>query len=68
MSRDDWLSAAIVDSCGVASSIGLEIPERPLDILAQQIVAAVAAEEWGENDLRDDSTCLSLSQSGARTV
>ena len=29
----------------------LEIPERPLDILAQQIVAAVAAEEWGENDL-----------------
>src|SRR6185369_11213771 len=29
----------------------LEIPERPLDILAQQIVAAVAAEEWGEDDL-----------------
>ena len=29
----------------------LSIPEQPLDILAQQIVAMVAAEEWGEDEL-----------------
>lgn len=29
----------------------LEIPEAPLDILAQQIVAMCAAEEWKEDDL-----------------
>jgi ATP-dependent helicase Lhr and Lhr-like helicase len=29
----------------------LHIPEKPLDILAQQIVAASAAEEWDENQL-----------------
>ncbi|HYG63094.1 MAG TPA: DEAD/DEAH box helicase, partial [Thermoanaerobaculia bacterium] len=29
----------------------LVIPERPTDVLAQQIVAAVAAEEWEEDDL-----------------
>jgi ATP-dependent Lhr-like helicase len=29
----------------------LEIPEKPLDILAQQIVAAASAEDWKENDL-----------------
>src|SRR5262249_17860282 len=27
------------------------IPERPLDVLAQQIVAEIAAEEWGEAEL-----------------
>src|SRR5581483_5336635 len=29
----------------------LNIPEAPLDILSQQIVAAVSAEEWTEDDL-----------------
>jgi ATP-dependent Lhr-like helicase len=29
------------------------VPERPLDILAQQIVAAAAAEEWSEGGLYD---------------
>ncbi len=29
----------------------IEIPEAPLDILAQQIVAAVAAEDFGEDEL-----------------
>ncbi|MGC1597758.1 MAG: DEAD/DEAH box helicase, partial [Candidatus Acidiferrales bacterium] len=29
----------------------IEIPEAPLDILAQQIVAACAAEDWQEDDL-----------------
>jgi len=31
----------------------LVIPEHPLDILAQQIVAAVACEEWKEEALFD---------------
>src|SRR5262249_15586309 len=30
-----------------------EIPQAPLDILAQQIVAAVACEDWDENALFD---------------
>ena len=29
----------------------LSIPEKPIDILAQQIVASVAAEEWTEDEL-----------------
>ena len=29
----------------------IEIPEKPLDILAQQITAAVAGDEWDEDDL-----------------
>ena len=52
LSRDELVEcAAIVDSVRRGELDRLEIPERPLDILAQQIVAAVAAEEWGEDDL-----------------
>ena len=29
----------------------LTIPEQPLDVLAQQIVAEVAAQEWDEDEL-----------------
>jgi len=43
--------AALIDSVRRASSIASFIPEAPLDILAQQIVAAVACEEWREDDL-----------------
>ena len=31
----------------------IEIPQSPLDILAQQIVASVSCEEWGETELYD---------------
>ena len=52
LSRDELVEcAAIVDSVRRGELDRLEIPEKPLDILAQQIVAAVAPEEWGENDL-----------------
>ena len=34
-----------------ASSTGWSIPEQPLDVLAQQIVAEVAAREWSEDEL-----------------
>ncbi len=52
LSRDELVEcAAIVDAVRRGELDRLEIPERPLDILAQQIVAAVAAEEWTEDDL-----------------
>ena len=52
LSRDELVEcAAIVDSVRRGELDQLQIPERPLDILAQQIVAAVAAEEWTEDDL-----------------
>src|SRR6476620_2440074 len=52
LSRDELIEcAAIIDSVRRGELDRLEIPEKPLDILAQQIVAAVAAEEWGEDDL-----------------
>jgi ATP-dependent Lhr-like helicase len=52
LSRDELVEcAAIVDSVRRGELDRLEIPEKPLDILAQQIVAAVAADEWGEDEL-----------------
>lgn len=52
LSRDELVEcAAIMDSVCRGELDRLEIPELPLDILAQQVVAAVAAEEWGEDDL-----------------
>jgi ATP-dependent Lhr-like helicase len=52
LSRDELVECtAIVDSVRRGELDRLEIPEKPLDILAQQIVAAVAAEEWSEDDL-----------------
>ena len=52
LSRDELVEcAAIVDSVRRGELDRLEIPEQPLDILAQQIVAAAAAEEWTEDAL-----------------
>ena len=51
-SRDELVEcAAIVDSVRRGELDRLELPELPLDILAQQIVAASAAEEWTEDAL-----------------
>src|SRR5258705_6335080 len=51
-SRDELVeSAAIVDSVRRGELDRLQLPEEPLDILAQQIVAAAAAEEWTEDAL-----------------
>jgi ATP-dependent helicase Lhr and Lhr-like helicase len=50
--RDDLLEcAALVRAIRLGDLDRLIIPESPLDVLAQQIVAACAAEEWGEVDL-----------------
>jgi ATP-dependent Lhr-like helicase len=50
--RDDLLEcAALVRAIRHGDLDRLMIPESPLDILAQQIVAACAAEEWGEEEM-----------------
>ena len=52
LSRDELVEcAAIIDSVRHGELDRLELPEQPLDILAQQIVAASAAEEWTEDRL-----------------
>jgi ATP-dependent helicase Lhr and Lhr-like helicase len=50
--RDELIEcAALLDSIRRGELDQLSIPEKPLDILAQQIVAAVAADEWVEDEL-----------------
>jgi ATP-dependent Lhr-like helicase len=50
--RDDLLECAgLVRAIRQGDLDRLIIPDSPLDVLAQQIVASCAAEEWGEVDL-----------------
>ncbi|HLE62773.1 MAG TPA: DEAD/DEAH box helicase, partial [Pyrinomonadaceae bacterium] len=50
LSRDELVEcAALIDSVRRGELDMLSIPEKPLDILAQQLVAAVATEEWTED-------------------
>ncbi len=50
--RDDLLEcAALVRAIRQGDLDRLIIPESPLDVLAQQIVAACSAEEWGEDEM-----------------
>jgi ATP-dependent Lhr-like helicase len=52
LSRDELVEcAALLDSVRRGELDHLDIPEQPFDILAQQIVAAVAPEEWTEDAL-----------------
>src|SRR5436190_7933657 len=52
LSRDDLVEcAALVDSANRGELDRLAIPEQPLDVLAQQIVAEVAARDWNEQQL-----------------
>ncbi len=52
LSRDELVeSAALLDSVARGELDRVTIPEQPLDVLAQQIVAEVAAQEWGEDAL-----------------
>jgi ATP-dependent helicase Lhr and Lhr-like helicase len=51
-SRDELVEcAALIDAARRGELDHLVIPEKPLDILAQQIVATVACEEWTEDRL-----------------
>ena len=50
LSRDDLVEcAALLDSVRRGELDRLTIPDQPLDVLAQQIVAEVAAQDWGED-------------------
>jgi ATP-dependent helicase Lhr and Lhr-like helicase len=52
LSRDELVEcAALLDAVRLGELDHLTIPEQPLDILAQQIVATIAAEEWTEDAL-----------------
>jgi ATP-dependent Lhr-like helicase len=52
LSRDELVECAgLIDAVRRGELDRLSIPEKPLDILAQQIVATVAAEEWTEDAL-----------------
>jgi ATP-dependent helicase Lhr and Lhr-like helicase len=54
LSRDDLVeSAALLDSVRRGELDRLTIPERPLDVLAQQVIAEVAAQDWPETELYD---------------
>src|SRR5580700_714857 len=50
--RDDMVEcAAAVLAIRSGDLDRIQVPDKPLDVLAQQIVAACAAEEWREDDL-----------------
>ena len=52
LSRDELVECtALLDSVRRGELDRLTIPNRPLDVLAQQIVAEVAAREWSEDEL-----------------
>ncbi len=52
LSRDELVEcAALLDSVRRGELDRLTLPEQPLDVLAQQIVAEVAAREWDEDGL-----------------
>ena len=52
LTRDELVETVATVQCIRQGELDLlHIPEKPLDILAQQIVAAAAAEEWKEDDL-----------------
>ena len=52
LSRDELVEcAALLDSVRRGELDRLAIPEQPLDVLAQQIVAELAAREYGEDEL-----------------
>src|SRR6187401_87077 len=51
LSRDKLVECAALLRCVRRGELDrLSIPEKPLDVLAQQIVAAVSTEDWDENE------------------
>ncbi len=54
LSRDDLAECvALIDSVRRGELDRLTLPDRPLDVVAQQIVAEVAAQDWPETELYD---------------
>ncbi|MBN8727387.1 MAG: DEAD/DEAH box helicase [Xanthomonadales bacterium] len=59
-SRDDLVEcAALLDAVRRGELDALSVEAEPLDVLAQQIVAEVACQDWGEQELYD---CLRRAQ------
>ncbi len=53
-SRDDLVECAALLDCVRRGELDrLTLPHQPLDVLAQQIVAEVSAQDWPEDDLYD---------------
>ena len=51
LSRDELVECAALLRCVHRGELDrLSIPEKPLDVLAQQIVAAASTEDWDENE------------------
>jgi ATP-dependent Lhr-like helicase len=51
LSRDELVECAALLRCVQRGELDrLSIPGKPLDVLAQQVVAAAAAEDWDENE------------------
>src|SRR5882757_4545115 len=54
LSRDELVECAALLDCVRRGELDrLTLPHQPLDVLAQQIVAEVSAQDWSENDLHD---------------
>src|SRR6266571_3061175 len=54
LSRDELVECAAALRCVRKGELdGLQIPDKPFDILAQQIVACAACEDWPEQNLFD---------------
>src|SRR5213592_248712 len=52
LSRDELVECAALLRCIRRGELDrLSIPEKPLDVLSQQIVAAASTEDWDENEL-----------------
>src|SRR4029079_17507595 len=52
LTRDDLVECtALLDSVRRGELDRLRIPDKPLDVLAQQIAAEVASREWDEGEL-----------------
>ena len=55
--------------CATENSIGLIMPQKPLDVLAQQMVACAACEVWDKQKLFDlHAVGLPLSRAYAEGV
>src|ERR1051325_9025408 len=54
LSRDELFECAALLRCVHRGELDrLSIPEKPLDVLAQQILAAASTEDWDENEFFD---------------
>ncbi len=69
LTRDELVEcAAIIRSVNQGELDRIVIRDKPLDVLAQQIVAETAGEDWAEESFRSLSPGLSLSRAAARRV